>query len=102
MIFDFLISAPGLYTGNLSEDFSYDNLREDLREEISALRGFRPVCVRLLSDFLVLRLADLDVTSTRDLERISIEISRALTAITKPSHETPLYRFAVLTEHTIS
>lgn len=102
MTSDFLISAPGLYTGNLVDDFSYANLREDLREEISALRGFQPVCLRLLSDFLVLRLSDLDATSARDLERLSAEISRALTAIKKPSHEAPLYRFAVLTEYAIS
>lgn len=102
MIVDFLISAPNLYGGNLAEDFSYANLREDLREKVSALRDLNPTCMKLTPDFVVLRLSDPDATLARDLERISVEISHAMTAISKPSHKTPLYRFAVLTEYEIS
>ncbi len=101
MTVDFLISAPALYKGSLSENFDYQHLREDLRDNIQELGEHKAVCTKLLPDFLVLRVSEPSADALCELRRISAGISLSLSSVDKPTHEAPGYRFATLTEYSV-
>lgn len=101
MTVDFLISAPAIYSGSLNENFNYQYLREDLRDVIQGLSEHKATCVRLLPDFLVLRVSEPSADAARELRRIAASISLSMHGINKPTHEAPCYRFAMLTEFSV-